>query len=279
LEGKLRDSAAARKQADQARMEAERRLAEGTQEMGRQGAEISLLRDAREALQAQVGRLEQQAAQSARSLQDAEESLRKTSAERDAALLELQRLGRELAAQRDRQRASEASLEERLAALAAEKRALEEGARDRDAELRRMRTALSAAESERDAHSRRLDALRALIPARDGGSLTAEAATEQARAAAVDLVEARARATADPRDHRARQSLRAAEQMLHRRQFYLARTTGARSVYRVRAHDSLASIARRFHGDSSRWQVVYEANRHVVDDPDHLDDGVTLVIP
>lgn len=272
LEGKLKDSAAARKQADQARMEAERRLAEGTQEMGRRDAEIALLRDAREALRIQVDRLEQQSAQTARSLQEAEESLRKLSAERDSALLEAQRLERELAAQQDEQRTAEGYLEQGLATLSEENRALGEGARGCDADLRRTRVALRAAESERDA-------LRALVPAGDGGSLTEERAIDQAGAAAVALEAARARVSAAPRDHHARVALREAEQTLHRRQFNLARITGARSLYRVRARDSLASIAHRFNGESLRWQVIYEANRHVVKDPDHLDDGVTLVIP
>ena len=279
LEGKLKDSAAARKQADQARMEAERRLAEGTQEMGRRDAEIALLRDAREALRIQVGRLEQQSAETARSLQEAEESLRKLSAERDAALLEAQRLERELATQQDERRSAEGSLEQGLATLSEENRALGEGARGCDADLRRIRVALRAAESERDALSRRLDTLRALVPAGDGGSLTEERAIDQAGAAAVELEAARARVAAAPRDHHARVALREAEQILHRRQFSLARITGARSLYRVRTHDSLASIARRFNGESLRWQAIYEANRHVVKDPDHLDDGVTLVIP
>lgn len=58
MEGKLKESAAARKAADQARMEAERRLAEGTQELTRLKAEVGLLRDANLALEARLQRAE-----------------------------------------------------------------------------------------------------------------------------------------------------------------------------------------------------------------------------
>jgi nucleoid-associated protein YgaU len=78
MEGKLRESAAARKAADQARMEAERRLAEGAQELGRLRSEVSLLKDAKLALEARLRRAEEQS------------DLRRSLAERDSDVTRLQ---------------------------------------------------------------------------------------------------------------------------------------------------------------------------------------------
>ncbi|MFZ0791874.1 MAG: hypothetical protein WAM94_19850, partial [Chromatiaceae bacterium] len=75
MEGKLRDSAAARKTADQARMEAERRLAEGNQEAARQRAEMALLRDAKQALERRLNKAEEQADRTAEDLTAAEETV------------------------------------------------------------------------------------------------------------------------------------------------------------------------------------------------------------
>lgn len=81
MEGKLRESAAARKAADQARMEAERRLAEGAQELARLRAEVSLLKDAKEALEVRLRRAEEQAERAAQARLAAEESARRLGAE------------------------------------------------------------------------------------------------------------------------------------------------------------------------------------------------------
>jgi len=60
MEGKLKESAAARRTADQARMEAERRLAENLQEIGRLNAQIGLLREAKAALEERLTHAEEQ---------------------------------------------------------------------------------------------------------------------------------------------------------------------------------------------------------------------------
>ncbi|HYN79247.1 MAG TPA: LysM peptidoglycan-binding domain-containing protein [Lamprocystis sp. (in: g-proteobacteria)] len=84
MEGKLKESAAARKTADQARMEAERRLAEGTQETGRLSAEIGLLREAKAALEARLAHAEDQNTRGAEQLAAQEERVRRLTAEGEA---------------------------------------------------------------------------------------------------------------------------------------------------------------------------------------------------
>jgi nucleoid-associated protein YgaU len=204
MEGKLKESAHARKSADQARMEAERRLAEGSQEIERLNGEVQRLKEA---------------------------------------LLELERT----LSERDRQLS----------------------------ELDARRLSLTTAH---EALERRFEALRARVPRPDGGTLDAEQARQAARDAYVELRETlRARET--PRDATADQAVTAAETLLHRHQLTLARVLDAQGAYRVRPNDSLALISSRCYGDSSRWRALFEANRHVLEDPNQLMPGVTLVIP
>jgi nucleoid-associated protein YgaU len=204
MEGKLKESAHARKSAEQARMEAERRLAESMREMERVTAEVARLKESQLALEQALS-------------------------ERDRKLAEL------------------------------------------DGERISQKTAYEALD-------RRLAALRARVPVQDGGSLTPEQAREGARLAFEELrqVLQDQGASGDTHDLAALQS---AEQKLHRRQMTLARTAEVKGVYRIRPNDTLVLISSRCYGDSSRWQSLFEANRHVLDDPDQLIPGVTLIIP
>jgi chromosome segregation ATPase len=204
MEGKLKESAHARKSADQARMEAERRLAEGSQEIERLNGEVQRLKEA---------------------------------------LLELERT----LSERDRQ----------LSGL--------------DARRLSLTTAHEALE-------RRFEALRARVPPQDGGTLD----EEQARQAASDAYAELRKTLQDPdvkRDATAEQAVTAAEKVLHQRQLALARVLDAQGAYRVRPNDSLALISSRCYGDSSEWRALFQANRHVLEDPNQLMPGVTLVVP
>ena len=253
MEGKLRDSAAARKTADQARMEAERRLAEGNQEAARQRDEMALLRDAKQALELRLTNAEEQADRTAEDLTAAEEAVRRLTVERDSEARRAADLERQVDQLQAQLQGAEAEREERLRTFAGEPPELRESPSGREAG-------------------------RAALPAPEDGGLTLEEAEAKAAAAAVALREAIARAEG-VRDAQGRRAVREAEQVLYRCQLAVARVTGARSLYRVRTSDSLDLIASRFYGDGGRWKEVHEANRTVLADPDHLTPGITLVIP
>lgn len=276
MEGKLRESAVARKAADQARMEAERRLAEGIQELGQLRAEVSLLRDARLALEARVERAEEQAELNAQGLLAAWESVRRLTAERDVLVAEQAATERQASRWPElQQQIGEASLE-RLRDQAQEQSELRRSLAERESDLKRAQVELRAVQAERDALNRRLDALRAASPDPEGGGLTLPAAKAEAAAAAETL---RVRLAQNGHDAASRRASRDAAQELHRRQLRVARLAGARSVYRVEPGDSFARIAARFYGDGRRWVDIQEANLQVVPDPSHLMPGLTLVIP
>ncbi len=260
MEGKLKDSAAARKTADQARMEAERRLAEGSEELGRQGAEIALLREAKLALEARLKRAEEETASAAEALTNARDALRRLSAERDAAS----------------QRA--ASLERQLNALFAQQQRPDDRPRARESGPARPPEALSRVDGGGEAPQGLTDSGEPSVPAAQSTDVTLAQVREEAGAAALALREAIAPG-AGARDPQARRTAREAEQALHRCQLRVARMTGARSLYRVRPSDTLVLIAERFYGERARWREIHEANWEVLPDPDRLSPGLTLVIP
>lgn len=43
--------------------------------------------------------------------------------------------------------------------------------------------------------------------------------------------------------------------------------------------DTLSKIAKQYYGNANRWQPIFEANRHVLKDPDRIYPGQVLTIP
>ena len=278
IEGKLKESAAARKSSDQARMEAERRLAVGTQEGARLSAELSRLREAKADLETQLTRAQNQNADTAAQLAATAQQVRDLTT---AAAAQTERgadLERQLEQRKDEQRRGEADYQARLQAAAQAQSDLRGQLLEREASLERLNAELAALKTQRDTLDERLKALSALVPAPAGGTLTLEAAKARSATAAAALRDALTRAEAGGDAHLKR-AVREAQQDLHRCQFRVALVADAYSVYRVRPADTLILIANRVYGDGARWRAIREANRHVLPDPDRLTPGLTLVIP
>lgn len=51
------------------------------------------------------------------------------------------------------------------------------------------------------------------------------------------------------------------------------------TTYTVVAGDSLSKIALREYGNANEWKRIYEANRHIIKDPDLIYPGQELSIP
>lgn len=54
---------------------------------------------------------------------------------------------------------------------------------------------------------------------------------------------------------------------------------GGETTYTVVKGDTLSHIAREQYGKASKWQVIFEANRDQLDDPDRIFPGQVLKIP
>jgi nucleoid-associated protein YgaU len=168
-----------------------------------------------------------------------------------------------------------AYLEREIADLRALQRKLEE---ERQSQTRRQIEEIASLKRSIADKDREIASLNRRLPEPDGGAVATEEAARQAKTAAKALVLARRAAEGD-RDPRLRRAAREAENRLHESQVLLSRTMNARGVYRVRPNDTLAAISRRYYSNSGQWGRIFQANRHVLVDPNLLLPGVSLVIP
>ena len=56
-------------------------------------------------------------------------------------------------------------------------------------------------------------------------------------------------------------------------------TSTAVITYEVKRGDNLSKIAKHHYGKSSLWNVIFEANREALSDPDKIYPGQILIIP
>jgi len=167
---------------------------------------------------------------------------------------------------------------DRLGGVDAQIQRLEQQLAQREAQIERLQAAESRrADAKRQLESR-VDELRAHLPAPEGGTLTAADARARAREDA-ETLERLIREGQGVNNPRLWQQIREAENALHGNQYLLARAEGDRTVYRVRPGDSLERISAIMYGDDQAWPQIFEANRHLLDDPGRILPGFTLVIP
>lgn len=80
-------------------------------------------------------------------------------------------------------------------------------------------------------------------------------------------------------DEQTRNELAEAQQAFEQAQSEVAKLSGARGVYTVNKGDSLSTIAGFFYRDMSKWEAILEENSHLIDEPNLIYVGMTLVIP
>jgi len=285
----------AREEAAAALVARETELAEARAAVTTGTEELARLRTALDAAQARVTETEASYAAleaelaSARSAASASESelerlrtqLGGADSARDEATAMLATRDAELAEARTLLSATEAdrqALTDQLAAATRKAEELAARAQATTAEIESQRAALSSVQAERDALTARLDDVRARLAPDEGGTASVEAAKAAAAKATARYVELaqRYRRNVTP-EQQAELDEAAKEQAAA--QTFVARITGARGLYQVRPLDTLAIIATRFYGDSALWPRLHDANRHVLANPDHVETGVTLVVP
>jgi len=49
--------------------------------------------------------------------------------------------------------------------------------------------------------------------------------------------------------------------------------------YKVEKNDTLQKISRKFYGSYSKWPRIYENNKELIADPNHIKPGITILIP
>jgi spermidine/putrescine-binding protein len=171
-----------------------------------------------------------------------------------------------------------ASAEQALAELRTKHEATERAATEAGERIARLEPLLAEEEKARVAMAAEIDALRAQLPVSAGGTRTVDGARAEAAKAAEVFLAAEQRARKDRSDE-AKAALQQATDALRQAQLDVAVAIDAQGVYRLRREDTLAIVAGRYFGKSNRWPEIYEANRHVLADPDRVVPGLTVVVP
>lgn len=195
-----------------------------------------------------------------------------------AALLSIT-LGQAVHAQQDE--AAETDAEEQVEEAADEATA-DEAAEDTAAngqDAAALAEQLEERERELRAAQREIAALRSRLPEEEGGAIDLDGALRSASVTMGAIRATRAELMrAGGRDEALLESIDELVEELERDQRLVARALDA-NLYQVRRGDTLASIAGRFYGSSQRWQELHEANLHVLENPDLVWPGLTLVVP
>ncbi|MCP4696028.1 MAG: hypothetical protein GY862_04145, partial [Gammaproteobacteria bacterium] len=73
--------------------------------------------------------------------------------------------------------------------------------------------------------------------------------------------------------------LEQARQDLHAAQALVAKLSGAKTLHTIQAAESLSRISRKHYGTLERWPEIFEANKHILESPEKISQGLVLVIP
>jgi len=241
---------AARKETEAARAAVEKAQSESSEK----AAAIATLEQGRAELQAAV---EAERARLAASETQANDRL---AAAEKAAAEKLAEAERRLRAQSDAQAVAERQLADLTRRLSA------------------VEMQAASLEKERDAATTKLNVALGKLGVRDGGTRTVEQARAAAATAGTAFVAASERARKERSDD-AKAALRNATTVLQQAQYDVAVAIDARGVYRMREEDTLGMVSGRFYGAGNKWPAIYEANQHVLANPDRMYPGMTLVVP
>ncbi len=304
LEERLADSESEREtlearvsEVQQQRLQAEEALAATTSEAVQARAELDDVHAQRQSLESERDSLQQELME-VRDELEASEQARQT-LESDIASMEeradsLETELAEIRTERDERDAELAEVrterDEREAELAEVRTERDE----RDAELAEVRAErderdveLAEARYERDVLYRdtvtplqaEVERLRSLLPSAEGGELDLDSARQAASEQAARLRTAHEtlrRGRSDADDPQAEYDAMVAD--LHREQSLVTRVQGG-TLYTLQSGETLGDVARRYYGDANRWPAIYQANQHVIENPDRVVPGLTVILP
>lgn len=196
----------------------------------------------------------------------------------EAEVTKLSQENTELVVSLEKAHEGEADLERRL-------KVLEETHTGAIAAMERLRKDKASLEADKQALSTQTEQLRnelaslqTHLPESGGGAVSAEQLRQEAAEEANAMRELFAQ-RGQMEDAAWKESRKKLEAALRDRQYLLAQSMSAEGVYRVRRDDNLGKISRKVYGGAGRWPEIFDANRHLLKDPDRLFPGMTLVIP
>ena len=275
----------------------EERLADSESERETLEARVSEAQQQRLQAEEALAATTSEAVQARAELDDVHAQRQSLESERDSLQQELMEVRDELEASEQARQTLEsdiASMEERADSLETELAEIRAERDDLDAELSEVRTErdelgtqLSEVRTERDVLYRdtvlplqaEVEHLRAQLPAEEGGELDLDSAQAAAAEQATRLRtahEALRRGSSDADDPQAEYDTVVED--LRREQSLVTRVQGG-TLYTVQSGETLGDVARRYYGDANRWPTIYEANQHIIENPDRVVPGLTVILP
>ncbi len=235
-------------------------------------------------------------AQSRASLADAKQSLNSVTAERDklneqlaaeqAARTKAEEALAAVTAERDKLSSTLAQThvmlgdtKQSLTGVTAERDYLTEELRQAHEEQQKLRDSLDQSRSTAAGLRKEIAVLQAELPMALGGSASLQTLQDAAGKLATELRTTHKALRRKPSDTVLKERNNAAAIALRRRQLLIASATGAGGLYQLQLEDTLTKVARRFYGDGNRWFAVYQANNHVLENPDEVIPGLMLILP
>jgi chromosome segregation ATPase len=163
--------------------------------------------------------------------------------------------------------------------LTGELRQLERRNTDLQADVALLKGELQASRDEGAALRGDMATLKAGLPPELGGSASLQQLKSGAASLAEQMRTMHRTMRRQPQNTALQSEFDATARQLRERQLLIAGETGAVGLYRLRPEDTLATVAARFLGDGNLWGRIYQANAHIIEDPDRLIAGLTLVLP
>ena len=171
------------------------------------------------------------------------------------------------------------NLRDQRAELESERDRLQQDLADARDRMEVQANELDEVRAGRDALESEAERLRAALPETEGGDLDLETARAAASETAASLME-RMDAIRQGRGDRAEleDEIDQLTSELRHQQRLVTRVTGG-TLYEIQPGQTLGDVALRFYGDANRWPTIFEANQYILDNPDQVHPGLTLVLP
>ncbi|MCP3868285.1 MAG: hypothetical protein GY703_09375 [Gammaproteobacteria bacterium] len=250
------------------RSEAEQALEAASAEIQKQGREVEQARSQLIQKDQQIATLSSERDQVAGTLTEAREGAMKLEDQLKSASAGQQ----DLAATLDQTRAQ-------LKMAIAERNQMGEQLTESQAQVATLRESVETLESSSSGMRKEIDTLQAMLPQSLGGDASLQSLQEPAGQLAAELVDISRALRRAPNDPELIGKRDAVAKQLSRQQLLIASATGADGVYQLQANDTLGIVARRVYGNAGQWPEIYEANSHILKNPDLVVPEMTLITP
>ena len=142
-----------------------------------------------------------------------------------------------------------------------------------------LRKTLEQTESTAGELRKDIDNLQAKLPESLGGNASLKSLQGPASKLAAELVQISRALRRAPNDRELIRQRDALAEDLSRQQLLIASARRADGVYKLQEEDTLSIVALRVYGDANHWPKIFQANTHILENPDQVVPEMALLTP